>query len=164
MTILEPCCKKTQFSKFLRELHAQQKGLFTHYGDVNFTDWFNILILEAKGSDAHFCFDTLNFATLNYILNLMHEHAFLPGRNLAMLNHVNIQAKDLPEPLPQKAEQLIQEGRLIISNAKRQVKKESVTLSLPGNSGKLYRLKGNFFEEQPNTPRKIDVRIITLKK
>lgn len=162
MTILEPCCKKTQFSKFLRELQKKREDTFIHYGDVNFTDWYTPLLLEAKGSDAYFRLNTLDINTLNYILNRMRDHAFIPGKELSLINKVSIQAKVLPEPLPQRAKLLIEEGRLTIKKMKRTPKYETSTLKLPEvtNGTLLYRMEGKFFAEQPNEARSVHIKRI----
>lgn len=162
MTVLEPCCKHKQFTKFLQELPKTGEASFTHYGDVTFPDWFTLLLLESVGSDAHFRFRTLDIATLNYILNRMRDHAFLPGKDLHRLQRVTIQARNLPDPLPQRAEEYVQEGRLIIQHTKRPPKCETITLKLPEPRNKviLYRMTGNFFAEAPNQPRIVTLKIV----
>ena len=162
MTILEPCCKHKQFSKFLQELPKVGEDTIVHYGDVSFSDWFTTILLEAVGSDAHFRFRTLDIATLNYILNRMRDHAFIPGKDLHRLQRVSIQARELPDPLPQRAEEYVQEGRLIIQRIKRTPKYETITLKLPEPRNKviLYRMVGNFFAEAPNHARTITIKIV----
>ena len=181
--ILEPCCKQTQFDRILhtlsKESASHQASIeFIHYGDVTFPDWFTFLILEAKGADATFTFRTLDLATLNYILNRMRDHAFIPGKSLHLLNHVTITAKNIPDPLPLRAETLQAEGRLIIKHTTRNIKTETITLippstspSSPADDGSpvitspstspsshstpKYILRGKIFAQAPNTPRTI---------
>ena len=172
--ILEPCCKQTQFDRILhtlsKESASRQATLeFIHYGDVTFPDWFTFLILEAKGADATFTFRTLDLTTLNYILNRMRDHAFIPGKNLHLLNHVTITAKNIPDPLPLRAETLQAEGRLTIKHTKHKTKIETITLtppSFPSSSTVLgdsvaepstpkYILRGKIFADKPNAPRTI---------
>lgn len=137
--ILEPCCKQTQFNQILHTLRKDSTNSratieFIHYGDVTFPDWFTFLILEAKGADATFTFRTLDLTTLNYILNRMRDHAFIPGKNLHLLNHVTITAKNIPDPLPLRAETLQAEGRLTIKTTKHKTKIETITLTPPSTS------------------------------
>ena len=185
--ILEPCCKQTQFDKILhtlsKESASHQATLeFIHYGDVTFPDWFTFLILEAKGADATFTFRNLDLATLNYILNRMRDHAFIPGKNLHLLNHVTITAKNIPDPLPLRAETLQSEGRLVIKHTTRNIKTETITLTPPSTfpssspsssaddgspvitspssspsspSTPKYILRGKIFAQAPNDPRTI---------
>lgn len=181
--ILEPCCKQTQFERILHTLSKESASHqatieFIHYGDVTFPDWFTFLILEAKGADATFTFRTLDLATLNYILNRMRDHAFIPGKNLHLLNHVTITAKNIPDPLPLRAETLQAEGRLIIKTTTRNIKTETITLTPPSTSPSSpaddgspvitspstspsspstpkYILRGKIFAQAPNAPRTI---------
>ena len=177
--ILEPCCKQTQFDRILhtlsKESASHQATLeFIHYGDVTFPDWFTFLILEAKGADATFTFRTLDLSTLNYILNRMRDHAFIPGKSLHLLNHVTITAKNIPDPLPLRAETLQAEGRLIIKHTTRNIKTETITLTPPSTSPSSpaddgspvitspsspstpkYILRGKIFAQAPNAPRTI---------
>ena len=181
--ILEPCCKQTQFNNILRTLSKESASHqttieFIHYGDVTFPDWFTFIILEAKGADATFTFRTLDLTTLNYILNRMRDHAFIPGKNLHLLNHVTITAKNIPDPLPLRAETLQAEGRLIIKTTKRKTKIETIILTPPSTapssspsspaddglpvitsssspSTPKYILRGKIFADKPNAPRAI---------
>ena len=176
--ILEPCCKQTQFNNILRTLSKESASHqttieFIHYGDVTFPDWFTFIILEAKGADATFTFRTLDLTTLNYILNRMRDHAFIPGKNLHLLNHVTITAKNIPDPLPLRAETLQAEGRLIINTTKRKTKIETITLTPPSTapssstvlgdsvaepsspSTPKYILRGKIFADKPNAARTI---------
>lgn len=184
--ILEPCCKQTQFNNILHTLHKDSTNSratleFIHYGDVTFPDWFTFLILEAKGADATFTFRTLDLTTLNYILNRMRDHAFIPGKNLHLLNHVTITAKNIPDPLPLRAETLQAEGRLTIKTTKHKTKIETITLTPPSTSPTSsptspaddglpvitsssspsspstpkYILRGKIFADKPNAPRTI---------
>ena len=156
MTILEPCCKQTQFNKLLHTLSKESTNgkatiEFIHYGDVTFPDWFTFIILEAKGADATFTFRTLDLTTLNYILNRMRDHAFIPGKNLHLLNHVTITAKNIPDPLPLRAETLQAEGRLIINTTKRKTKIETITLTPPSTAPSSSSVLGNSVAE-PSSP------------
>lgn len=187
--ILEPCCKQTQFNNILHTLNKDATNSkatieFIHYGDVTFPDWFTFLVLEAKGADATFTFRTLDLLPLNYILNRMRDHAFIPGKNLHLLNHVTITAKNIPDPLPLRAETLQAEGRLTIKHTTRNIKTETITLtppsisptsspssppSSPADDGlpvitspsspstPKYILRGKIFADKPNTPRSITI-------
>ena len=134
MHILEPCCKLTQFKRALEELERFHQTDITHYGDVLFHEWFTQLILQARGSHVHFRFRTLDLTTLNYILNRMRDHAFIPGKNLSVIETATIQARHLPNPIPQRAQLLIQQGRLTIQTLKRSPKQELITITLPSSS------------------------------
>ena len=158
--ILEPCCKIKQFSQFLGELKRKSSDSFTYYGDVHFQDWFTLLLLEAKGSDAYMRFHTLDITTLNHILYWMRNPAFIPGQNLNMLNRVVIQAYVVCDPLPSVAEILQEEGRLKILRAKRATKSEAISLTPPAQAPR-FKLEGTFFAEEVNTPRTVSVKVKT---
>ena len=134
MHILEPCCKLTQFKRALEELEHFHQTDIIHYGDVLFHEWFTQLILQARGSHVLFRFRTLDLTTLNYILNRMRDHAFIPGKNLSVIETATIQARHLPNPIPQRAQLLIQQGRLTIQTLKRSPKQELITITLPSSS------------------------------
>ena len=159
--ILEPCCKIKQFNQIIQNLHrsADKKTVirFFHYGDVSFTDWFTLLMLEAKGSDVSFNFKQLNLPTFNYILNRMQDHAFIPGKSLHLFNHVTISAKNMPEYIPLRAKVLQEEGRLCIKTPTRTCKTETITFTPSGSSKPKFILRGNFFADRPNIPRHIQL-------
>lgn len=159
--ILEPCCKIRQFNQILQTLKkstAVETAIgFTHYGDVAFTDWFTLLILETKGSDVCFRLETLDLSTLNYILNRMQNHAFIPGKNLHLFNHVTISARNMPEYIPLRGKVLQEEGRLIIKTKKRKTTFDRITITPPEATKPEYIIQGNFFAEKPNAPRTITI-------
>ena len=155
-TILEPCCKTTQFSKFLEKLGRFHKDDFAHYGDVEFKEWFGPLMLEAKGAEAQIRLNRLELSSLMYICHLLSLPAFIPGRKLRLLNKATITAKELPEHTPNVAEGLIKDNRIIKKKSKKAPKLESITLT---TDNKVYRLSGNFFAESPTTPRKIHIEV-----
>lgn len=170
-TILEPCCKHKQFAQFLHELKKGISDNFCYYGDVTIQDWLTPIVLEMKGADVYIRLKELDLDTLNYLLNRMRDYAFVPGTSLTMLQHVTIVAKTTPSPLPQRAELLQQQGRLIIKTMKRSAKTEEITLN-PCNDNKQVsqvnpllnqrsiRLTGNFFADLPNQPRNVNVKIL----
>ena len=166
MLILEPCCKITQFAKLKASLRRTGLESFTHYGDVTFPDWFSQLLLDAKGADAFFRFKSLDVFTLNFILNRMRDHAFIPGKELTMLNRVFIHAHTIPDPLPQRAEILMEEGRLKIQKTRKVAKVEAITLTPPtdiltdGHPQFRYKLEGFFFAEEANEPRRVTIKAL----
>lgn len=175
MTILEPCCKQKQFQQFLQSLKSGQEESFVYYGDVSVPDWLLQIILEMKGADLYCRLRELDLSTLNYLLNRMRDHAFVPGKDLTMLNKVTIMAHSFPETLPQRANILIEEGRLVLKPMKRKVKYEVMDLT-PSNENYLrskvngqlskysMRLSGNFFAEEPNQQRKVKVKLYESRK
>lgn len=175
MTILEHCCKQKQFQQLLQSLRAGQEESFVYYGDVSVPDWLTLIILEMKGADLFCRLRELDLSTLNYLLNRMRDHAFVPGKYLTMLNKVTIMAHSFPETLPQRAEILIEEGRLALKQMKRRVKHEVMDLT-PSRDNHLkskinsqlsqysMRLSGNFFAEEPNIQRKVTVKLYESHK
>lgn len=170
MTILEPCCKHWQFLRFLQSLKSGQEESFVYYGDVSVPDWLTDIILEMKGADLYCRLRELDLSTLNYLLNRMHDRAFVPGRVLTMLNKVTIAAYSFPETLPQRANILIEEGRLVLMPMKRKVKYEVMELTpcqdnyLKSKINSLLsqcwmRLTGNFFADNPTTQRNVTVKL-----
>lgn len=171
MTILEPCCKKKQFDQFLRGLRKGMSDTFVYYGDVDVPDWLTPMVLETKGADIYLRLKELNLSTLNYLLNRMRDYAFIPGTSLNIMNHVTIMAKTLPSPIPQRAELLQEQGRLVIKTMKRTTKAEEITITPnkenqqgskvnPLLAKSTIRITGNFFAEKPNEPRNVNVKIL----
>lgn len=171
MTILEPCCKHMQFTQLLQNLKKGISDSFIYYGDVALPEWFTTILLETKGADVFLRLKTLDIATLNYLLNRMRDYAFIPGARTNMLNHVTIVAHTLPETMPQRAEVLQEEGRLVIKKMQRTAKYEVIDFT-PNKEHQQksivnpllpkckIRLSGNFFAEQPNEPRNVNIKIL----
>lgn len=164
MTILEPCCKKTQFTKLLSHLKQAQSEKFAYYGDVSFREWFSILLLENRNSDVTITLRTLDFDTLTYLCKKMNERAFVLGKPEAMmLNTVHI-ITDPSDPdtntlacnPPQEAKELADAGRLKITSPEKDIRQDKIVLQ---NDVWQYTMQGIFFATR-NTAQ----RIVTITK
>ena len=82
MTILEPCCKNTQFENLLKSLSFSKKEYFMHYGDVSFIDWLHSFILYFRKSfDVTIYMPHINLAVIIYLLNsLKKSHSAAAAR------------------------------------------------------------------------------------
>lgn len=82
MTILEPCCKNTQFENLLKMLSFSKKEYFMHYGDVSFIDWLHSFILYFRKSfDVTIYMPHINLAVIIYLLNsLKKSHSAAAAR------------------------------------------------------------------------------------
>lgn len=82
MTILEPCCKNTQFENLLKSLSFSKKEFFMHYGDVSFIDWLHSFILYFRKSfDVTIYMPHINLAVIIYLLNsLKKSHSAAAAR------------------------------------------------------------------------------------
>ena len=164
MTIIEPCCKKTQFTKLLSHLKQAQPEKFAYYGDVSFRAWLSILVLENRNSDATITLRALDFDTLTYLCKEMNDRACIVGKPEAMvLNNVHI-IIDNSDPdtealilnLPPEAKKLIDAGRLKITAPEKDIRQDKIVLQ---NDLWQYTMQGIFFATR-NTAQ----RIVTITK
>lgn len=162
MTILEPCCKKTQFTKLLSHLKQAQSEKFAYYGDVSFREWFSILVLENRNSDATITLRTLDFDTLTYLCKKMNERAFVLGKPEAMmLNTVHIitdpidpDTKALTLNLLPEAKKLADAGRLKITAPEKDIRQDNIVMQ---NDVWQYTMQGIFFATRNTAQRTVTI-------
>lgn len=154
MTILEPCCKKTQFDQMMKQLEKTGEEEFSYYGDVNFIDWFTMLIIDNRAADAVFVFKNVTPNILSYICERLNEPAFVKGKPGArMLESVHLYTEQMPE-MTQKAKALSEQGKLRVETVK-SIRHEMVMLATDKN---IFFTKGKIFADKDNVRRNAKIR------
>ena len=154
ITILEPCCKHTQFENILKKLERTEEEIFIYYGDVTMLDWMRIMLVYNRNAKAVVVLKKLDEQTLSYICERMRENAFMMGRPSAkMMEKVHIFTEDLLV-LPTKAKELMEEELLTINKIEG-IKMEIFAMD---NGIKKYTVTGNFFAEKNNMKREAKIK------
>ena len=161
MTILEPCCKISQFDRLLKYMKALQKEDFAYYGDVAFNDWFSRLLLENRNSDVTIHVRTLDFYLLNYLCKKMKERALNGVEGAMMLNtvHIVVDSEDFDsraniKHLPSDAQPLADAGRLTISEAEKEIKQDKIVLQ---NDQWQFTMQGSIFLDEQTARRTVSI-------
>jgi hypothetical protein len=154
ITVLEPCCKQTQFENILKKLERTGEENFIYYGDVTMLDWMRIMLVYNRNAKAVVVLKKLNEKTLSYICERMRENAFMMGRPSAkMMEKVHIFTAEMPE-LTNKAKELMEEGLLTVNRIKG-LKREIFAMD---NGIKKYTVEGDFFAEKNNMKREAKIK------